>query len=123
VIHSGEIWNEPNHRAYWGAPPDGKEYGRLVRRSALVIREVDPSAHILAGALAGLDPEFTGAFLDGGVDTLIHIITFHNYAALPEERIYKALEVWKVINAHNPNLELWQGECGYPSHSSTRDFR
>ena len=121
-IHYWEIWNEPNHLHYWGAPPNGTEYGTLVRETAKAIREVDPTAKIIAGALAGLDPEFTDKFLAGSAN-LLDIITFHNYGELPEERIYKAIEVWNVINKHKPSLELWQGECGYPSHSSTRDYR
>lgn len=122
-IHYWEIWNEPNHPHYWGAPPDGNEYGVLVRETARVIREADPQAKILAGALAGLDPEFTDKFLANGAAQMIDIVTFHNYGELPEERIYKAMEVWSVINKHKPSLELWQGECGYPSHSNTRDYR
>ena len=122
-IHYWEIWNEPNHIHYWGAPPDGTDYGVLVRETARVIKEVDPSAKVIAGALAGLDPEFTDKFLANGAAKQIDIITFHNYGEIPEERIYKAIEVWDVINKHNPKLELWQGECGYPSHSSTRDYR
>lgn len=122
-IHYWEVWNEPNHIAYWGAQPDGAEYGMLVRETAKVIREVDPSAKILGGALAGLDPEFTDRFLADGTARMIDIVSFHNYAATPEERIYKAIDVWSVIRKHNPALELWQGECGYPSHSSTRDYR
>ncbi len=122
-IRHWEIWNEPNHWAYWGATPDGREYGRLVRATASVIREVDPTATVIAGALAGLDPEFTDAFLSDGTAELVDIVSFHNYASVPEERIYKAVETWKVIERHKPTLELWQGECGYPSHSSTRDFR
>ena len=31
-IQYWEVWNEPNHRAYWGAPPDAREYGRLLGR-------------------------------------------------------------------------------------------
>ena len=29
----------------------------------------------------------------------------------------------KVIDKYNPEIETWQGECGYASHSSTRDSR
>jgi hypothetical protein len=122
-IHYWEVWNEPNHSLYWGTKPSGEDYGVLVRETARVIKEVDPSAKVLGGALAGLDPEFTDKFLANGVAALVDIVTFHNYAATPEERIYKAQEVWSVIRKRNPSLELWQGECGYPSHSSTRDFR
>jgi hypothetical protein len=124
TIKYWEIWNEPNHFAFWGSEPDGKEYGRLVNAGAKVVKEVDPSAVILAGALAGLDPPFTDAFL--GYENnkhLVNIVTFHNYAVVPEERIYKAVEVWDVIRKHNRGIQLWQGECGTASHSSTSGYR
>jgi hypothetical protein len=122
-IHYWEVWNEPNHVHYWGAPPDGTEYGNLVLETAKAIKSVDPTAKVIAGALAGLDPEFTDKFLSVNKSGLIDIVTFHNYGELPEERIYKAIEVWNVIQKHDPNIDLWQGECGYPSHSNTRDYR
>jgi hypothetical protein len=73
--------------------------------------------------MAGINPGFTDDFLSVGSDKLIDIISYHNYGAVPEERVYRAIELWDVINSYNPDIELWQGECGYPSHSSTRDYR
>jgi polysaccharide biosynthesis protein PslG len=122
-VHYWEIWNEPNHPHYWGAPVDGVEYGKLVLETAKVIKGNDPSAKIIAGALAGIDPSFTDQFLSAGSADYIDIITFHNYAELPEDRIYLAADEWNIINKYKPSIELWQGECGYPSHSNTRDYR
>jgi hypothetical protein len=118
-----EIWNEPNHRNYWGAPPDGKDYGKLLKITATLIKEIDPEAVIIGGSMAGINPGFTEDFLAAGTADLIDIISYHNYGAIPEKRIYRAVELWKVIDRYNPDIQLWQGECGYPSHSSTRDFR
>jgi hypothetical protein len=118
-----EIWNEPNHRNYWGAPPDGKEYGQLLKQTAELIRRIQPNAIIIGGSTAGIQAQFTDDFLSVGTDTLIDIITYHNYGAVPEERAYRAVELLKVMEKYNPYIALWQGECGYPSHSSTRDFR
>lgn len=118
-----EIWNEPNHRNYWGAPPDAKEYGRLVNETAKLIKSIQPQSVIIAGSMAGLDPEFIDGFLSVDNERLVDIISYHNYGAIPETRIYKAYEAWEVINRYNPDIEMWQGECGYPSHSSTRDYR
>ena len=118
-----EIWNEPNHYAYWGGPPDATAYGKLVRLTAARIRAVQPKAVIIAGALAGLDPKFTAGFLAEDTAQAVDIVSFHNYAALPEARMYFADETWAALRAHNPKLQLWQGECGYPSASSTKDFR
>ncbi len=118
-----EIWNEPNHYAYWGGPPDAAAYGKLVRLTAARIRAAQPEAVIIAGALAGLDPKFVAGFLAEDTARAVDIVSFHNYAALPEARIYFADETWAALRAHNPKLQLWQGECGYPSASSTKDFR
>ena len=123
LIKYWEIWNEPNHFAYWGAEPDAIEYGRMVREAATLIKQIDPQAVVIAGSTAGLDPKFVDGFLQMGAAHLIDKITFHNYSPLPEERIYKAVEVRKVIDRYNPSISLWQGECGSPSHSSTRDYR
>jgi len=118
-----EVWNEPNHRNYWGAQPDGKEYGQLLKQTAELIRKIQPEAKIIGGSMAGINPGFTEDFLSVGTAGLIDIITYHNYGAVPEERAYKAIKLLEVIKKHNPDIELWQGECGYPSHSSTRDYR
>ena len=118
-----EIWNEPNHRNYWGAPPDGKDYGKLLNLTASLIKEIDPEAIIIGGSMAGINPGFTEDFLSAGNAELVDIISYHNYGAIPEKRIYQAMELWKVIERYNPDIQLWQGECGYPSHSSTRDYR
>jgi hypothetical protein len=118
-----EVWNEPNHRNYWGTTPDGKEYGKLLAETANIIRETDPECKIIGGSMAGIDSEFTNDFLSVSDNKSIDIISYHNYGAVPEERVYRAIELWEVINTYNPEIELWQGECGYPSHSSTRDFR
>ncbi|MCD6353993.1 MAG: hypothetical protein J7L95_00440 [Prolixibacteraceae bacterium] len=118
-----EVWNEPNHRNYWGTTPDGKEYGKLLVQTAKLIRKIDPGCKIIGGSMAGIKPQFADDFLSVGSDKLIDIISYHNYGAVPEERVYAAIELWKVIDKYNPNIELWQGECGYPSHSSSRDYR
>ncbi len=118
-----EVWNEPNHRNYWGSEPDGKEYGKLLFETARLIKEIDPDCKVIGGSMAGINPQFADDFLSVGSDKLIDIISYHNYGAVPEERVYPAIELWDVINKYNPSIELWQGECGYPSHSSTRDFR
>ncbi len=118
-----EIWNEPNHYAYWGAKPNARDYGRLVRVTAERMRAAHPAARVIAGSLAGLEPKFIAGFLAEDTGRLVDIVSFHNYANLPEARIYLADDTWAALRAHNPALQLWQGECGYGSASSTKDFR
>jgi hypothetical protein len=51
-VHHWEIWNEPNHVAFWGPRPDPVAYTELLRRTAVAIRAVDPHATILSGGLS-----------------------------------------------------------------------
>ncbi|KKL06941.1 hypothetical protein LCGC14_2591000, partial [marine sediment metagenome] len=118
-----EIWNEPDHHAYWGKGPDAKDYGKLVEVTATLIKKLDPEAKVIVGATAGILPEWTGEYLEMGFADKIDIISYHQYGGEPEERFPKTLELRKVIDKYNPDIETWQGECGYPSHSSSRDYR
>lgn len=122
-----EIWNEPNHSGYWRPKPDAKAYGRLLKETAKLIKQIDPGAVIIGGATAGIatgiDIQFIEGFLSMDTAQLIDIISFHRYSEYPETRIYEVVELWDLMNTYNPKLKLWQGECGYPSHSSTTGSR
>jgi hypothetical protein len=118
-----EIWNEPNHRKYWGAPPNAEDYGRLVKVTAEKIRAIQPEAKIIAGSTAGLHPEYNDTFLSHCDPQNLDIISFHQYDALPENRAFQIDVYLEVLNEHNPNFEIWQGECGFPSSSRTTGYR
>lgn len=122
-IRYWEVWNEPNHRKYWGAPPNGKDYGNLLRVTVEKIRELHPDAKIIAGSTAGIRPEFTDQYLSRCDPELIDIVSFHNYGNRPEERVYRIPEFKKVLDKYKPGLEIWQGECGIASQSRTTGWR
>ncbi|MGB2850462.1 MAG: hypothetical protein WBC01_02240 [Solirubrobacterales bacterium] len=57
-LRSWQIWNEPNLPSFWGnSTPSASGYMRLLRLSALAIRERDPGAELIA---AGLSPASNG---------------------------------------------------------------
>ena len=118
-----EIWNEPNHRKYWGAPPNAEDYGNLVRVTSEKIRELHPDAKIIAGSTAGISPDFHDGYLGQCDPALLDIISFHNYGNRPEERVYRMPGFREVLDKHNPELEVWQGECGIASQSRTTGYR
>jgi len=118
-----EIWNEPNHRKYWGAPSNAVDYGRLVKVSVEKIRSIQADAKIIAGSTASISPTFTDTFLNECDPGEIDIISFHQYDALPEKRAFRVERFLKVLDKHNPNFEIWQGECGFPSSSRTTGYR
>ena len=118
-----EIWNEPNHRNYWGAPPNAEDYGNLVRVTSEKIRELHPDAKIIAGSTAGISPDFHDGYLGQCDPSLLDIISFHNYGNRPEERAYRMPRFREVLDKYNPQLEVWQGECGIASQSRTTGYR
>jgi hypothetical protein len=122
-IRYWEVWNEPNHRNYWGAPPNGKDYGDLVRVTVGKIRSLYPGAKIIAGSMAGISPDFTDQFLGRCDPQQIDIISFHNYGSRPENRAYRIPEFKRVLDRYKPGFEIWQGECGVASQSRTTGYR
>jgi len=122
-IRYWEVWNEPNHRKYWGAPPDGEDYGKLVNVTVRKIRSLYPGAKIIAGSTAGISPGFCDKFLAHCEPELIDIISFHNYGTRPENRVYRMAELKEVLDKYNPDFGIWQGECGMASQSRTTGYR
>jgi len=122
-IRYWEVWNEPNHRNYWGAPPNGEDYGKLVRITVEKIRSLHPDAKIIAGSMAGISADFTDQFLSQCDPKQIDIVSFHNYGNRPEDRVYRVPDFKKVLDKYNPDFEIWQGECGVASQSRTTGYR
>jgi hypothetical protein len=51
-VHHWEIWNEPNHSAFWGPRPDAEAYTELLRAASTAIHAVEPSATVMSGGLS-----------------------------------------------------------------------
>src|SRR5215470_6964961 len=74
-----EIWNEPNID-YWNPTPSAEEYGRLFKAVVPAIREADPTAKIVFGALAGADQNFAKRSLDAcACADSIDVFAYHIY--------------------------------------------
>ena len=74
-----EIWNEPNID-YWNPVPSPEEYGRLFKAVVPAIREADPTAKIVFGALAGADRNFAKGALDAcKCAESIDVFAYHIY--------------------------------------------
>lgn len=141
-VKDWEIWNEQNlidrDGLYnpWGPTVDPTEYVRLLAAAAERIKEVDPTASISFGGLAGLGYEFLEACLQEGAGQYIDVVSFHPYrpptfwggAGTPEEAMgpeypgprYGARNYMEEVQAlqalcdrYRPGLELWVNELGW----------
>jgi hypothetical protein len=120
-----EIWNEPDASAFWRPnAPNPEEYMELVKLTVPVIKEFNPNAKIIAGALSrGLRNEGMATLeklLKMGLADFIDIYTYHRYRILPEldrpERIQALRSAFDSYNGKH--VKLWQGEGGFPSVNS-----
>ena len=126
-----EIFNEPEITPV---------YANTVDEASKVINQIDPDAQVLAGSLAR--GQFSQLeYLVNTVGSSIDVITFHPYNEFPEAMKHH----WEVPVAGNKgsymagsmligelrdqlgkkgqSIELWQGECGYPSSEHTRSWK
>lgn len=127
-----EIWNEGNSVWFWGDDPDAAEYMQLVRRTSAVINELDPGAKIVGGNLARLDLPYAEELFEFGIADYIDVFTFHPYGHFPEGIVRKigfqartpdwyqlvdhqVEDLLAIVAATGKDIEVWQGECGYPS--------
>ena len=113
-----EVWNEPDLVQFWHpCAPNAAEYASFVSLTSKIIRAVVPNAKIGAcvsslGVLDFIKAE-VAHFEKGSID----FFTFHAYTTVPEFR-YKELvsRVRHLLDENGfENVELWQGEAGYPS--------
>lgn len=114
-----EIWNEPD----LNKENTGEEVAVFYIRTARLVKAIQPHAKLIALGMAGVPREtFMKPFLDklkaeNALD-LIDVLTYHGYAANPDESYPKIEEMRKLVWAYNPKVVFMQGENGAPSTPS-----
>ncbi len=81
-VTSFEIWNEPNHEAFWPPEPQPRQYLALYLASRAAIRKVDPEAKVVFGGLTENRPlEFLRAAVGDRRDAgdQIDAVGYHPY--------------------------------------------
>jgi len=109
-----ELWNEPNHPAFWGAPVE--EYFYYARKTVRAIHEADPDACIVGPASAGMAWDYNRSLFAMGYCSLVDGITIHPYrpTMVPETlgEDYAALR-FMMCEASGEELPLLCGEIGW----------
>jgi hypothetical protein len=60
-----QIWNEQNGRTYWGAKPNPRKYGKLLKAAAQRMRRADRRVEVILGGMFGT-PSGRGAITSWG---------------------------------------------------------
>lgn len=115
-----EIWNEPNINQFWHPiTASGAAYAELVRETAPVIKAVQSDASIV-GCCSAIDCGFILDALNAGIGQHLDRFSLHPYStpAIPEKDYFNDVAAVRAMFAqYAPHVELWQGECGYPSQT------
>lgn len=112
-----EIWNEPDSEHFWyPSAPDAEMYARFVETTGSIIRKIIPDARIGACVSRfnfGYIQKFARSIRKGAID----FYSFHCYGLVPEYLYRQRVGFLKKIFRENglEDVELWQGEGGYPS--------
>ncbi len=115
-----EVWNEPDLLSFWKCQPKAADYVDLVRLTAEPLREEQPEAKLIGGAIAWGMTVWSLKFLEdcmkAGLHELIDIITYHGYKSVPERHSSQEIAAFtQIVNRYKPSLQYWQGEAGVQS--------
>jgi hypothetical protein len=131
-IRNWQIWNEPNFE-YFVARPNPAEYGRLVKRSAIAIKAVDPAAKVILAGLFARPKEaefkrkrpiayFATDFLDQmyertpGIGSKFQGVALHPYTTTFTRLTPYIEELRDVLKKnHDAAKKLWITELGWSS--------
>ena len=127
---------------YWEIDNEPKitvNYAEVVKAASKVIKKIDPKAKVIAGSIARVNVEGIRLMLeDCGVAPFIDVITFHPYNEFPEGIKHNFLvpvsdgyepssppvsDIFAILKKQDRKIELWQGECGYPSSEYTTSWK
>ncbi len=121
-----EVWNEPDCIHFLKVQPGttwSKEYARLARLTAAIVREIQPTARIAVCTASGPDGRARSSveLFEQGVGEFADIYTFHAYRALPEGFSRQEQDAfYAAIRRFAPKIEFWRGEAGLSSQKSGR---
>lgn len=112
-IAAYEIWNEPNMPRFWKGSAEG--FAALTLAAVKKIREVDPGAFIVAGALWRVPKNYIRQLFKSGAMDYVDAISFHPYAVNPAGAVRAGDRMIKAMEQYHYGGEIWATEAGYPT--------
>ncbi|AHF89908.1 hypothetical protein OPIT5_06430 [Opitutaceae bacterium TAV5] len=115
-VNTWEVWNEPES-CQRTTPAD---YATFFIRTAKVIRDAQPGAHIVGFATYILEKKTYALdglriIVDARAADLLNEISIHSYPHNPDDLIDLADEFACAVAHMAPHIKIRQGECGAPS--------
>lgn len=127
-----EIWNEPNYAYFWEPAPSSTAYVAVLKSAYENIKEVNPDAVVIAGALApsndpgyerGSSIHFVKALYSENAQQYFDAISIHPYTYPSSLKNVKGSNVWSQVEAirkimvskGDSDKKIWFTEYGAPT--------
>lgn len=123
-VHHWQIWNEPDNPLFWRPSPDPVAYARLVIATSRAIKQVDPTAVIVAAGVNPYNMAFLQRATQAGLWANIDIVAIHPYVnpATPTySGLRQAIHYLDGLHARYGRRPIWVTEIGWASGRSDRD--
>jgi Cellulase (glycosyl hydrolase family 5)/Carbohydrate binding domain len=109
-----EVWNEPDLADFYCGTPD--QLVDLARQAYTVLKEVDPANRVLSPGFSGYQgPGYLDYFLAQGGGDYADIVSYHFYAATPEDAVgWRWDNIQSVLRSNGADAKpLWNTEQGW----------
>ena len=117
-ITTWAIWNEPDLR---DANNEPISFARFHCRTAVIVRHIQPDAHLIALSLSKIHLPWLEALLDASEAAkgipLFDEVSYHQYSENPDQRYGQVEELRALLARRAPHARVFQGESGAPSKS------
>ena len=78
-----EIWNEPNNTINWEPSHNAVQYAAMVAAASKAMRKADPTATIIAPAMAGIQLNVLDTLFQAGILNYVNGVSLHPYRDNP----------------------------------------
>lgn len=121
-VDAYEVWNEVNLSSFnYNSLASGEDYAKLYLDVKKIVNDLDPTARVLCGCVAGYsDSAFNYAKdifkyikTQGNVNDLVDVFSIHMYPQLDYEAYADGLSSWEnVFDTYGYTGEVWMTENG-----------
>ncbi len=111
-----EVWNEPDDGTWmWRPAQNGIEVGEFTIATAKAVREADPDAKLIGGAVTAPEIAFLNEAFQTGMGDYIDYISFHEYTSVEIDVFERVKTLQALARRYNPRIGVIQGESGSQS--------
>ncbi len=115
-VHHWEVWNEPDGPLFWRPQEDAEAYAEMLKRTYAAIKEIDPTAVVISGGLAGFDHPFMEKLRAAGAMNSFDAFGLHTFvdnAPEQSEALTWIEQATAYLARYAPGKKIWITEVSW----------